>query len=86
MEADESSRISQTKTELKTIILEKIPENGYFDTGIPGVFFVRRDLRLAIEHRFDRPLASLIVQGTKKICDWPERISAGCQQRPGCLR
>lgn len=66
MDADESSRIARAQTGLKAIILDSIPGNGHFDTGIPGVFFVRRDMRLAAEHRFDRPLVSLIVQGMKK--------------------
>lgn len=66
MDADESGRIARSQAGLKAILLDSVPKNGHFDTGIPGVFFVRRDLKLATEHRFDRPLASLIVQGKKK--------------------
>ena len=66
MEAAPNDRIAQAGVELKAIILDRVTGNGHFPTGIPGVFFVRRDMGLATEHRFDRPLASLIIQGSKK--------------------
>lgn len=66
MDADENGRIARTGAELKALILDRVAGNGHVATGIPGVFLVRRDLSLTTEHRFDKPLTSLIIQGTKK--------------------
>ena len=66
MGAEADGRSARAGEELKAIILDRLAGNGLLATAIPGLFFVRRDVALATEHRFDRPLASLIVQGVKK--------------------
>lgn len=51
---------------LKTVLLRHLPHDGIFDTGIPDVFIARRDNAGITEHRFDHPVVSLLVQGSKR--------------------
>lgn len=50
---------------LKQAILAQLPKPGMRQICQEGVFVVRRNVAGLSEHRFDRPLASLLVQGAK---------------------
>lgn len=52
--------------ELKGILLRQMPKPGVFATQIPAVGMARRDRAGISEHRFDRPIVSLLVQGSKE--------------------
>ena len=59
-------RIARAGQELKRALMARMPEDGIWPTAIPGVFMARRDHAGISEHRFDQPLASLLVQGSKR--------------------
>ena len=65
MENDERERIARASRGLKAALTERVRTEGIWPTAIPGVFMARRDHAGISEHRFDRPLASLLVQGSK---------------------
>lgn len=67
MPTDESARIAFASAGLKEALLRRLPAEGALHTAIPGVFAARRDHAGVCEHRFDLPLATLLVQGAKKI-------------------
>lgn len=50
---------------LKDILLRRLPEAGIFPSAIEGLMLVRRDDPAGTDRCFERPLASLIVQGRK---------------------
>lgn len=66
MSNDERERIARASHSLKRALLARMPEDGIAQTAIPGVFLARRDHAGISEHRFDQPLASLLVQGSKR--------------------
>lgn len=51
--------------EIRNAILRLLPKDGIRPLGCGDVFIARRDQSGIAEHRFDRPLASLLVQGSK---------------------
>lgn len=53
-------------SDLKKILLHMMPGSGVFATQIPDVGMARRDKAGISEHRFDRPIVSLLVQGSKE--------------------
>lgn len=66
MSRDEKERIERAAAQLKTALLAAMDRDGVCPTAMPGVFMARRDHAGISEHRFDQPLASLLVQGSKK--------------------
>lgn len=50
---------------LRDILLRRLPAPGIFPTAIEGLMLVRRDDPAGTDRCFERPLASLIVQGRK---------------------
>lgn len=65
MENDARERIARASRGLKAALMERVRGEGILATAIPGVFMARRDRAGISEHRFDQPLASLLVQGSK---------------------
>lgn len=53
---------------LRNVLKRHLPREGLFTTAIPDVFVARRDHAGITEHRFDRPVVSLLAQGSKKTC------------------
>lgn len=72
---DETQRRSYALKKIHEILLRDFPEAGVFPTAIPGVFMARREEAGFSEHRFDKPLASLLVQGSKKTIIGPNEYS-----------
>lgn len=66
MNSESAQRIAQASQWLKSALLTRMTEEGIQPTPIPGVFMARRDHAGICEHRFEQPLASLLVQGSKK--------------------
>ncbi|MDE7242178.1 AraC family transcriptional regulator [Desulfovibrio sp.] len=66
MSTDSKERIARAGAQLKTALLAHMAGDGVYPTAIPGVYMARRDHAGISEHRFDQPLASLLVQGSKK--------------------
>lgn len=64
--SQEEERLAFAHRHLKELILRQMPEPGTFATGVPDVGMARRDVAGFSEHRFDRPLVSLLVQGSKE--------------------
>lgn len=64
--SNEYERLAFAHAQLKDILLRHMPEPGVFVTRIPDVGMARRDTVGFSEHRFDRPLVSLLVQGSKE--------------------
>lgn len=50
---------------LRDILVRRLPEAGIFPSAIEGLILVRRDDPAGTDRCFERPLASLIVQGRK---------------------
>lgn len=61
-----ADRKQTANARLQTAILEHLPEAGIWAAPGGAVFLARRNHAGITEHRFDRPLASLLVQGTKR--------------------
>lgn len=78
-EPEEASRFVYARNQLKNVLLRFLPDEGVFVTAIPGVGMARRDHAGMTEHRFDKPLASLLVQGSKitAIGDSEHQMTAG---------
>ena len=66
MSREHRERIARAGAQLKTALAAAMDRDGVFPTAIPGVFMARRDHAGMSEHRFDQPLASLLVQGSKR--------------------
>ncbi|MBD5538552.1 MAG: AraC family transcriptional regulator [Desulfovibrio sp.] len=66
MSTNHRERIARAGAQLKTALLAQMAGDGVFPTAIAGVYMARRDHAGISEHRFDQPLASLLVQGSKK--------------------
>lgn len=70
MKKDESvnnaNRLRFAHDQLKSVLLDFMPKPGTFKSDIPDVGCARRDKADVSEHRFDRPLVSLLVQGEKE--------------------
>ena len=66
MSSDERERIARAGGQLKAALTARMGSDGVFPTALPGVFMARRDHAGISEHRFDQPLASLLVQGSKR--------------------
>lgn len=66
MHSDDRERIARAGAQLKTALMRFMDREGVFPTAMPGVFMARRDHAGISEHRFDQPLASLLVQGSKR--------------------
>ncbi|MDE5879832.1 MAG: AraC family transcriptional regulator [Desulfovibrio sp.] len=64
-QSETRERITRAATSLRAALLARMPGEGIWPTAIPGVFMARRDHAGISEHRFDQPLASLLVQGRK---------------------
>lgn len=64
--SNEYERLAFAHAQLKDILLRHMPEPGVFASSIPDVGMARRDTVGFSEHRFDRPLVSLLVQGSKE--------------------
>lgn len=65
VKADEE-RLSFALAHLKKLLLEQMAEPGVFTCRFPEAGMARRDSSSILEHRFDRPLVSLLVQGKKE--------------------
>lgn len=63
---EELARLEFAQAQLKNILLRHMPEQGIYSTEISDVGMARRDAPCLSEHRFDRPLVSLLVQGAKE--------------------
>ena len=66
MTSDAKERTARAGEQLKGALTRFMDRDGVFPTTIPGVFMARRDWAGISEHRFDQPLASLLVQGSKR--------------------
>lgn len=62
----ETERLAFALGHLKEILLRQMPKPGIFTTEMPDVGMARRDAAGFSEHRFDRPLVSLLAQGSKE--------------------
>lgn len=62
----EYDRLEFARFHLKNILLRRMPEPGIFMTEIAGVGMARRNKAGFSEHRFDHPLVSLLIQGSKE--------------------
>lgn len=62
----EEDRLAFALKHLREILLRQMPEEGTFVSAIPDVGMARRDQAGFCEHRFDRPLVSLLAQGRKE--------------------
>lgn len=62
----EMERLTSATNHLRDILLAMMPEPGIFPTPLEGVGMARRDCAGFSEHRFDGPLVSLLVQGSKE--------------------
>ena len=72
-------KISLANARLKMSLLRHCPGDGIFETGITGFFIARHDVPCVLQHRFDQPLASVIVQGSKRTifenCEYQENAN-----------
>lgn len=66
MTSDETTRILRAGRELQAALSGALDRDGVWPTAMPGVFLARRDHAGISEHRFEQPLASLLVQGSKQ--------------------
>ena len=66
MNRDQDDRTARAGAQLKRALLRVMDRDGVFPTAMPGVYMARRDHAGISEHRFDQPLASLLVQGSKR--------------------
>lgn len=66
MKDDNAERMDEVNNKIKMILLRHMSGDGIFATGIPDVFMARRENVGITEHRFDRPVVSLLVNGGKK--------------------
>lgn len=64
-EAD-CTKVKELNTALKTILLQQMPEPGIKSCAISGLKFVRYDAVHGSKCSFERPLASVIIQGRKR--------------------
>ena len=66
MTDDRQARITEANERLKEILLRHVPRPAVLPGPVDGVFLVRREAVNCSESCFTRPLASLIVQGSKQ--------------------
>lgn len=66
MEADGFNLHSALMGGLRDMLLRHMPKAGFFP--LAGAHMARRDCAGINEHRFDRPVVSLLVQGAKTTC------------------
>lgn len=78
---NEFERIEYALEKLADALLQYLPEPMVAPAPIPDVFMARRDQVGESEHRFDKPLVSLLVQGSKEIIVGTDEYSL----RPGQL-
>lgn len=60
-------RANLVMRELKGLLTRLMPRAGDYDTAIPNFFLFRRDCGNIIERCLNKPLASFMVQGAKRI-------------------
>jgi AraC-like DNA-binding protein len=63
----EQSDLEQMNGFLKEKILHYLPEEGHFQTSIPGLGFIRRDGSVEKEKCFYSPGIAVVVQGSKHL-------------------
>lgn len=66
MTDDRQARITESNDRLKEILLRHVQRPAVLPGPVDGVFLVRREAVNCSESCFTRPLASLIVQGSKR--------------------
>ena len=71
MTDDRQARITEANARLKEILLRHVPRPAVLPGPVDGVFLVRREAVNCSESCFTRPLASLIVQGSKQALQRP---------------
>lgn len=80
LEADTSqARLVYAQNRLIDALKRHIPQEGVFPTAIPGTGLARRDHPGISEHRFDKPIVSLLLQGSKNttFAEHEYRMHAG---------
>lgn len=75
----EEERLGHASEKLRAELLRRAPENGIYAIPIGGAGIARRDQAGVTEHRFDRPVASLLAQGRKETSVG----AATCMLEPG---
>ena len=66
MESDRQERMERISGALKEVILRHMPKPDAHPSAIPGLTLVRREEANSSERCFEKPLASVIVQGCKQ--------------------
>lgn len=72
-----SERYAFAAEQLKRMLLRHMPRSGVYPTSISEVGMARFDESGISEHRFDRPLASFLVQGSKEIIIGEQKYKLG---------
>ena len=66
MTDDRQERITEGIARLREILLRHLAEPGVYPSAVSGLTLVRREATGSPERCFEKPLASVIVQGSKK--------------------
>ncbi|MBD5640972.1 MAG: AraC family transcriptional regulator, partial [Desulfovibrio sp.] len=64
--AHKAERLAFAQARLRELLLAQMPQAGVFSAKVPDIGMARRDTAGFSEHRFDRPLVSLLAQGSKE--------------------
>ncbi len=65
MADDNQKKVKKVNKKLKEIVLRHMEKPGVCASAINGLTLVRREAVNCSEHCFEKPLASVIVQGSK---------------------
>ena len=66
MESDRQERMERINGALKEVILRHMPKPDACSSAVPGLTLVRREEANGSERCFEKPLASVVVQGSKQ--------------------
>ena len=66
MTDDSKERVREGIARLKEIVLRHLPEPGVCPSAVNGLMLARREAAGSAERCFEKPLASIIIQGNKK--------------------
>lgn len=66
MDSDRQERIARINQKLREVILRHMEASDARPSAVKGLTLVRRDETNSSERCFEKPLASVVVQGSKK--------------------